>query len=398
MKYHGDGGEVLEGGKWKLVEKKVVEDRVSKGKVRVLLATDAASEGLNLQALDAVVNYDIPWNPMRIEQRIGRIDRVTQQSETIAVDVLVPEGTVEEDVYSRCLERLGLFRQSLGPIQPILVEEFMKKELIGEEKIEWKDVEEDWRVAKDHASLFEMALAAHDPRGQWKKRREIEENSLAGLLNSLGFSRDNGLWVRDGSRVRIGTNENDATRLTAAPHNKAFVSLVAELGPMPDEIQHDGLTYRVIDCGDSKVLALKHHDGGVYVVEDLVNIRAEGGIQVGRDWADVRDFANRLEKERERSHIRFRERQRVIRKDEWRKDVENGVLRALVRWAKGDIRKAAERMCADPDLSQIGRRYLILPEDMSVRQATNLLMRWKAKTRGKPPSLPKITSRARELL
>lgn len=46
----------------------------------ILLGTDAASEGLNLQQFSAVVNYDLPWNPMRVEQRIGRIDRIGQEA------------------------------------------------------------------------------------------------------------------------------------------------------------------------------------------------------------------------------------------------------------------------------------------------------------------------------
>ena len=64
-----------------------------------MLCTDAAAEGLNFQFCGAVINYDMPWNPMRVEQRIGRIDRVGQTNATIRIVNLHYEGTVETDVY-----------------------------------------------------------------------------------------------------------------------------------------------------------------------------------------------------------------------------------------------------------------------------------------------------------
>lgn len=74
--YNGDGGAVFEQGQWKGVTKDVITRRLNEGRLRVLICTDAASEGLNLQAAGAVINYDLPWNPSRVEQRIGRIDRI----------------------------------------------------------------------------------------------------------------------------------------------------------------------------------------------------------------------------------------------------------------------------------------------------------------------------------
>lgn len=68
----------------------------------------------------AIVNFDIPWNPMRIEQRIGRIDRYGQRSETIAIYNFVTPGTVDFDIYSRCLTRIGIFERSIGGSEAIL--------------------------------------------------------------------------------------------------------------------------------------------------------------------------------------------------------------------------------------------------------------------------------------
>jgi SNF2 family DNA or RNA helicase len=81
--------------------------------VQVLLATDAAGEGINLQRAHLMVNYDLPWNPNRLEQRFGRIHRIGQ-TEACHLWNLIAEGTREGDVYRKLLEKLEQARQALG--------------------------------------------------------------------------------------------------------------------------------------------------------------------------------------------------------------------------------------------------------------------------------------------
>ena len=81
--------------------------------VQVLLATDAAGEGINLQRAHLMVNYDLPWNPNRLEQRFGRIHRIGQ-TEVCHLWNLVADQTREGDVYQRLLTKLELARQALG--------------------------------------------------------------------------------------------------------------------------------------------------------------------------------------------------------------------------------------------------------------------------------------------
>jgi hypothetical protein len=88
----------------------------------VLLSSEVGTEGLDYQFCDALVNYDLPWNPMRIEQRIGRIDRRGQRSETVAIINMVTRGTVDAAIYTRCLYRIGVFQQALGGSEEILGE------------------------------------------------------------------------------------------------------------------------------------------------------------------------------------------------------------------------------------------------------------------------------------
>jgi ATP-dependent helicase HepA len=64
-----------------------------------------------------MVNYDIPWNPMRIEQRIGRIDRFGQRSDKVLIYNFITPGTVEERIFFRCFERIGVFRDTVGDLR-----------------------------------------------------------------------------------------------------------------------------------------------------------------------------------------------------------------------------------------------------------------------------------------
>ena len=81
--------------------------------VQILVATDAAGEGINLQRAHLMVNYDLPWNPNRIEQRFGRIHRIGQ-TEVCHLWNLVAEETREGDVYYTLLEKLEQARKALG--------------------------------------------------------------------------------------------------------------------------------------------------------------------------------------------------------------------------------------------------------------------------------------------
>src|SRR5207245_2501614 len=81
--------------------------------VQVLLATDAAGEGINLQRAHLMVNYDLPWNPNRIEQRFGRIHRIGQ-TEMCHLWNLVAEDTREGQVFQRLFEKLEEQRKALG--------------------------------------------------------------------------------------------------------------------------------------------------------------------------------------------------------------------------------------------------------------------------------------------
>jgi helicase-like protein len=125
--YSGRGGEIWDPvvNAWRVVDKAEIKARARREHphaIQMLLGTDAASEGLNLQQFSALINYDLPWNPMRVEQRIGRIDRIGQEAPTVKILNLYMQGTIEEDAYDTLRHRIGAFEDVIGPLQPILAE------------------------------------------------------------------------------------------------------------------------------------------------------------------------------------------------------------------------------------------------------------------------------------
>lgn len=123
--YSGRGGERFRGGKWVRVTKEEVKNAFREGELQVLLCTEAASEGLNLQTSGVLINYDVPWNPMRVEQRIGRLDRIGQRYRDVWIRHYFLEGpegerTVEARVYEALEDRIGWFQAAVGQLQPIL--------------------------------------------------------------------------------------------------------------------------------------------------------------------------------------------------------------------------------------------------------------------------------------
>lgn len=122
--YTGDGGSKYDAtaDEWTTVSKERIKREFTDAdaSTNILVCTDAASEGLNLQTADALVNYDLPWNPMRVEQRIGRIDRIGQENEVVKILNYTYEDTVEGDIYERLEERLTLFEDVVGTMRPVL--------------------------------------------------------------------------------------------------------------------------------------------------------------------------------------------------------------------------------------------------------------------------------------
>ena len=100
-------------------ERAVASFRDGDGPV-VLLSSEVGSEGLDFQFCARMFNYDLPWNPMRVEQRIGRLDRYGQASELIHILTMIVEDTIEERIFHRLYQRIRIFESSIGDLEAIL--------------------------------------------------------------------------------------------------------------------------------------------------------------------------------------------------------------------------------------------------------------------------------------
>jgi hypothetical protein len=136
--YSGRGGELFEGGGWYLVPKENIKKQFREGSLKIMLCTESAAEGLNLQTCGVLINYDLPWNPMRVEQRIGRIDRIGQSYETVRIHNFYYDGTVEAKVYRKLRDRINAFETVVGNLQPILaaVPTFLEQAVMSADPLE----------------------------------------------------------------------------------------------------------------------------------------------------------------------------------------------------------------------------------------------------------------------
>ena len=102
------------------IRERFMLDRENPNAIDVLLFSEVGCEGLDYQFCDTMVNYDLPWNPMRIEQRIGRIDRKGQKSPMVKIYNMITTDTIDAVIYDRCLSKIGVFEDSIGDCSEIL--------------------------------------------------------------------------------------------------------------------------------------------------------------------------------------------------------------------------------------------------------------------------------------
>jgi hypothetical protein len=122
-------------GKTVYADREQIKKDVAEGLVHLVIATDAAAEGLNLQALGALINIDLPWNPSRLEQRIGRIKRFGQRRHNVDMLNLVYRGTVDERVYNALSDRMQQRYDLFGNLPDVLDDDWIKDEETLREKL-----------------------------------------------------------------------------------------------------------------------------------------------------------------------------------------------------------------------------------------------------------------------
>jgi hypothetical protein len=239
--YSGEGGAWYDGIAWVHLTKDEVTRKLRAGELQMVICTDAASEGLNLQAAAALVNYDLPWNPSKVEQRIGRIDRIGQEQTEIRIVNMFLRNSVDDLVYRRLRLRCGMFEHFVGRMQPVL--SAAKKLLLSHSsdvsQLEAAILSADKNVLSKETYVDEEAVPSAAPR------QRLTANAMVSALEmlrevkgaTLSLSHDGGscsLVLPAMKRVRLGLTdralEHDLELIPLNPSNKTMRDVADSLG------------------------------------------------------------------------------------------------------------------------------------------------------------------------
>lgn len=178
----GDMGDA----KWDIVKDFKLDNGPS-----VLLSSEVGSEGIDLQHCRFLVNYDLPWNPMKVEQRIGRLDRLGQKAERISIINFSLEDTVEERILERLYERIKIFQESIGDLENILGA--MTEKLL----IELFDANLTPEEKEERAKETILALLKERTLQDELETEAINMMAFSDhILRSITDSRDQGRWLQ----------------------------------------------------------------------------------------------------------------------------------------------------------------------------------------------------------
>ncbi len=180
--YSGDGGRRWDGERWISLPKDEIARLLQTGVLKLLVCTDAASEGLNLQAAGALINFDLPWNPSKVEQRIGRIDRIGQRQPEINIVNLFLKDSVDERVYAVLRERCGLFEHFVGRMQPVLA---AARKVLLVPGLDPADMIRKAADAVDSEPLADEAYVESDATANPRVESPIARNDLLTALRAL---------------------------------------------------------------------------------------------------------------------------------------------------------------------------------------------------------------------
>ncbi|HVN80722.1 MAG TPA: helicase-related protein, partial [Terriglobia bacterium] len=248
--------------------------------IHVIVSTEAGSEGVNLQSANVLVNYDLPWNPMVVEQRIGRIQRLASEHATVCIFNIILRGTFEEYIVGRLMEKLQMASHAIGDLEALLeasgmddndedgsggFEESIRKLVVS--SLAGKDVEAAVRKAeesiadgKSELKSQEKNIAAMLDGMEGSAGKEIPLPRLPSATKSMQFEpfviaafkssganllrHSNGIYVfeRDGKLDRISFDESTAISSQAV----LYMPGTAPFGRLASSIASVGL-HRVTD-------------------------------------------------------------------------------------------------------------------------------------------------------
>lgn len=194
----------------------------------IIVSTEAGSEGVNLQVANVLVNYDLPWNPMIVEQRIGRVQRLASEHAHVSIFNVILKGTFEEYIVGRLMEKLQMASHAIGDIEALLeasgidedddsaagFAEHIRRLVMA--ALDGKDVSEDTRLREK--SIVDA-----------KKTLETEKENINSLLGSMDGAEYSGPRA---PKLPAVNRSMDAREFTV----KALESLGAAVSSRPDNL------------------------------------------------------------------------------------------------------------------------------------------------------------------
>jgi hypothetical protein len=139
-----------------------VMHKFRKSDAQILVMSEVGTEGLDFEFCNAMFNYDLPWNPMKVEQRIGRLDRYGQKHDVVHIFNFSINGTIDSQIFERLYERIEIFTESIGVLEPILGAQTQAKLLEIALDPELSESERNDRLLEYQASIFHDAKRVED--------------------------------------------------------------------------------------------------------------------------------------------------------------------------------------------------------------------------------------------
>lgn len=157
--------------------------------IHAIVSTDAGSEGVNLQVANVLVNFDLPWNPMIVEQRIGRIQRLASEYESVCIFNIILRGTFEEYIVGRLMEKLQMASHAIGDIEALLEAAQMDDQ--GEESLAFGELIRRLVLASLAGSNADKSTRlAEESIAAAKKKLESQEREIDAMLGGTHDSMD----------------------------------------------------------------------------------------------------------------------------------------------------------------------------------------------------------------
>jgi len=243
---------------------RILEEFASVQGPNILISSEVGAEGIDLQFCHTIINYDLPWNPMKLEQRIGRIDRIGQESEKIFIYNMTCLDTIEDRVLLKLYERIQIFKESIGDLEDILGDNL--------ERLALDLIDPDLTDHEREARMEQNSLAVIQKR---ELRNELEDKAIdffgfsdyiirsisdakkldryIGPADTLALVEDFFSSKYPGTRV-TPYKDKDARLIRLSPHAKADLAMYIEREKPPVSTQLHRADAEVLCLFDTKLI------------------------------------------------------------------------------------------------------------------------------------------------